>query len=628
MEFNNINMPSINELMKVNEKEENDFFYGSRKEFKTYFNSSYGMFNLTMSELHGKIIYLHKKRINIELKNNFNIELDTKNKTMDELIEEVKSNYNNEKVKKIIKIIKKVYPEPYKLLCFNVIKTSDGYCYFTPEKKLFDKNNIDLILKNKGYLGLYTKYFNEVGFQIFNLVYKLQDNNIKDNEINLMNNFLYRNPRQTKEFNIDTKEKAEQFFKYIKIAYCSYIDENHYREDIFEFIIKWLSQTVRGKKSGVAIVLKGREGTGKSIFAQFIMDYVIGENLTKTIGNTQDIMRGFDIELMGNVLIHFEEIISSENNWKIQSSLLKRYIDSRNIDYGTKGKNKTTYEDFCNYILSSNIKIADDQGRRYLNLDINPALLENNDFFRKLKDNIFNEEVGEYIFSYLLEYNNKEHLQSIVPMTEQKIRSYIKSYPSPIKFIRDEYLFKNKPLIIKLTDLYRHYRNYCLDNGIKKIINKDEFPEILAEWGIECKNYHNIHKYNINKENFNNLALKQKFNHKTKYFENEIEPITDKNDDGLDYKILKDNIIIDLKKENEELKLKVQELENKFKLDYIKENFEKNIKILEDLSKTKKIKHDKTKPKTHKIITEEGEEIKYKIMNKIEFQNILLENLL
>ena len=55
----------------------------------------------------------------------------------------------------------------------------------------------------------------------------------------------------------------------------------------------------------------------------------------------------------------------------------------------------------------------------------------------------------------------------------------------------------------------------------------------------------------------------------------------------------------------------------------------KDIKDL--VEKTKKIKHDKTKltgPKTHKIITKEGKIIKYKFMNKDEFEKSFLENFL
>lgn len=75
----------------------------------------------------------------------------------------------------------------------------------------------------------------------------------------------------------------------------------------FDYILKWYSNVIKGKKNQSALYLKGHEGIGKSTMSDFIKDYVLGSK-SSTKADTTPLLTPFNKMLLGKLFVIFEEL--------------------------------------------------------------------------------------------------------------------------------------------------------------------------------------------------------------------------------------------------------------------------------------------------------------------------------
>jgi hypothetical protein len=81
------------------------------------------------------------------------------------------------------------------------------------------------------------------------------------------------------EFDEETKASVNLFLEYIKEVLSSNSEENH------TYILKWLSNALKGNKNDSCIYLKGPQGIGKSTISDFLKEFVVGEELFLETGS-------------------------------------------------------------------------------------------------------------------------------------------------------------------------------------------------------------------------------------------------------------------------------------------------------------------------------------------------------
>jgi hypothetical protein len=152
---------------------------------------------------------------------------------------------------------------------------------------------------------------------------------------------------------------------YIKEVLCNG------KEDAYQYLLKWYSNVVKGKKNESVLYLKGPEGIGKSTMSDFIVDYVIGKQ-SCCRSNAQPLKTANNKCLMGKVLVVFEELPTfSSAEWNGVSATLKNYITGSTAMYEEKYERAIEAENFNNYVINTNIEVIQhSDGRRYYILDI------------------------------------------------------------------------------------------------------------------------------------------------------------------------------------------------------------------------------------------------------------------
>jgi hypothetical protein len=324
-------------------------------------------------------------------------------------------------------------------------------------------------------------------------------------------------------FSSKTKKNVEKMLQHLRIVW------SNNNEEIYKFLLKWLSNMIKGKKNTSCLYLKGPQGAGKSLPVEFIRFYVLGEPLCVETGSGP-LKTKFNSELAGKLMVQFEELENfSMSEWMNISSVLKRIITSPTIMIEGKGKDSVEHININNYILlSNNDAIQDDDGRRYFILPINAKFIGNHDYFDDLCNSCFNDDVGHAFYCYMMELDTNNFNSQRYPLTSSKIDSFVKRLDNVFKFLKDTYILQKEDMLrIKVGVLHDAYLKYCTITLVKPK-GKIDFCNTLKNIGI---NYFKSNDSNYYKQSLQQLeSLADKYNwihdldeHKPSY--PKVEPI-------------------------------------------------------------------------------------------------------
>lgn len=318
-------------------------------------------------------------------------------------------------------------------------------------------------------------------------------------------------PRMKYTFNPDyqpsqyAQEGLTFILDYMKSILCSD------KQDCYDFLLKWISNMLKGNKNNSCLYLKGIQGTGKSSLYQFLSNNVLGNALCLESGS-DPIRTKFNEILSGKLLVCFEELENfSKAEWESISSTLKKMITSTNINYQNKCTKAYESNNINNYILiSNNDSVKDDDGRRYFILDISTNKVGNHSYYSQLYEH-FNDEVGEAFFNYVYRFNTDKFNPQSFPMTQSKMDSLSKRLDTVYRYLKEQYILKNKNIDTSAVDLYNDYKFYT-----NKPVAKEDFHRKLHEIGIDKIKRQNKIWYNVEHDVILNIG-------KTKNWINEID---------------------------------------------------------------------------------------------------------
>jgi len=147
--------------------------------------------------------------------------------------------------------------------------------------------------------------------------------------------------------NDDGFENIQPFLDHIKLVW-SQNDEVRYT-----YNLQWLAHKLQKphKRIGVAIVLRGGQGSGKSQICHMIMD-IIGPHHSTTMNSFDEICGNFNPKMSGNIFITLEEAVWGGS--KKEASRLKDVINGKDSTINDKYDKKRTEANFADFIINSN----------------------------------------------------------------------------------------------------------------------------------------------------------------------------------------------------------------------------------------------------------------------------------
>ena len=446
------------------------------------------------------------------------------------------------------------YVNKYFYLC-----TNGDYYFWNAQQKQFVIHNKDTI--TTVYLNAFPdevkSWFIKGNTARYTIVCDTHKALVEGSNINMFKGLKYDDVQTYESFSEKTKDKVELFLSYIKDVLCDNDDV------VYKYILKWLSNMIKGNKNDSVLYLKGEEGIGKSTLTDFLHDRVLGTKIcTKSAKNAEALRGSFNRILCGQLLVVFEELPTfSDKEWEGVSSTLKDLVTNDVTHYADKFEKAVKCANVNNYIINTNVDaIKHSDGRRYFILPVSSKRKGDQTYFGHLKKKCFNDEVGEAFHAFLTEINTNNFYAQDFPETKNKLDVIADRLDLVYKFLKEEYILKNKGIKETLKYLYDAYTLFCSNND-RKPITKIKFSNKLSDVKIESKKSHGQIVYKITFEELQEISSKNKWIHSTDEYDSADQDDDEAFDKGIDKSEQNVNVNLFLLDENRKLKNKLEELQ-------------------------------------------------------------------
>lgn len=281
-------------------------------------------------------------------------------------------------------------------------------------------------------------------------------------------------------------------------------------EEYYLYFCKWLAWQVKNPdiKLPTAIILQGKQGSGKGTLKDLILDNLFGSNCQEI--NQTHLESSFNEYLLGKQIIVANEVMHNENRQTLPN-ILKNIITDKTITISRKFKKEIVGRNYTHWIFCTNsdnpIKIDEDD-RRYsvfysqkLRKGLGKELRENLDYELKeficyLKDlEVVFEEVSEPIMTDAkaeiidLNKDSVEKFAEFLKQFRDFEEAFISVYGNPsIYYVNnnfgdgEEYILTDKIYLLyeKYCEIYKERGIFMKQNFSKRLSNKGVKP--LAKW--------------------------------------------------------------------------------------------------------------------------------------------------
>lgn len=162
-------------------------------------------------------------------------------------------------------------------------------------------------------------------------------------------------------------DKLAPLLNHVKSIWCSN------NEEYYNYVLNWMAHLLQlpHKKTGVSIVLKGREGSGKGIIIQKLAK-IMGERYYKQPNDMDEALGKFALPLMETCILLFLDEMVWGGDKKLRGKLMK-LITEEQYSGQKKGKDiEGNVHSYLNIIMSSNeqwVVPASKSSRRFFVLE-------------------------------------------------------------------------------------------------------------------------------------------------------------------------------------------------------------------------------------------------------------------
>lgn len=208
---------------------------------------------------------------------------------------------------------------------------------------------------------------------------------------------------------------CKKFLRHLKDNVCCGVPE------YYKYLMAWLAAAVQqpDKPAGTAVVMRGKQGTGKSFFAKAV-GKLFGQHFLH-ISNSKHLVGSFNAHLRDCVLLFADEAFYAGD--KKSEGILKALITEEHIVIEKKGIDSEAQRNYIHLIMASNsdwvVPVAMDD-RRFFVLDMAEEHRRDSDYFGEIAKELDNGGY-EALLHYLMTLDISEVDLRNVPTTEALI---------------------------------------------------------------------------------------------------------------------------------------------------------------------------------------------------------------
>ena len=257
-------------------------------------------------------------------------------------------------------------------------------------------------------------------------------------------------------------------------------------EEVAQYILDWIAhlfQSPGGRRPGTAIVLRGKRGTGKGVFANNI-GQIMGSHYLH-VANQRMLTGQFNNHLKDALLVFCDEAFWAGD--KSAEGVLKAMITEDQIMVEPKGKDPFVVKNYIRLIMASNedwVVPAGLEERRFLVLDVSDRHMQDYPYFSAIGQQMDNGG-REAMLHDLLERDIENVNLSIYPRTKALLDQIISSMSPVGKYIYEQLQtgtlgkFDNDWGAIRTDSMYEGYQDFCKTIGVRFRTTPQEFGKQL-----------------------------------------------------------------------------------------------------------------------------------------------------
>lgn len=255
------------------------------------------------------------------------------------------------------------------------------------------------------------------------------------------------------------EELIQPFLNHVKEVIADGNDE------VYKYILMWIASILQKPnfKTGTALVILGKQGTGKNTFFTDIICKLMARYANQNITSIDSVIGKFNAVLENKKLLILNELQRIDSNKYLNSDALKSVITDKSININQKNEPERLCENVANFIMVSNNEIPikiESSDRRYVVSKTSDKHRGDFDYFEKLSDS-FTPEFYENLFTFFMTMNTNDYNLRRLPNTEAKENIKEASMSSYELFVRDYY---DEIEDISGPDLFKKYEDFVEKN--------------------------------------------------------------------------------------------------------------------------------------------------------------------
>lgn len=213
----------------------------------------------------------------------------------------------------------------------------------------------------------------------------------------------------------------ESFLEHIRDNVCR-MNMEHYN-----YLVGWMARMIQHPDGPgeVAVVLRGKRGTGKSFFAKEV-GKLLGRHYLQ-VSDSKHLVGSFNAHLRDTVMLFGDEAFFAGD--KKHESVLKTLITEEHLVIEGKGVDAEAAPNYVHLILASNENWVVPAGldeRRFFVMEVGEAQKQRHGYFKQIKEDLDNGG-RENLLNYLLTYDLEPFEVRAVPQTEALMEQKIMS---------------------------------------------------------------------------------------------------------------------------------------------------------------------------------------------------------
>lgn len=192
-------------------------------------------------------------------------------------------------------------------------------------------------------------------------------------------------------------------------------------EDSYHWVLAWLSNLLGEPhlKPGTALVLVGKQGTGKTWISEKILQPIIGRAHSTSFSNVYNLVRNFNVPTARKVLVTCNEATSRKQRAIFDQ--LKSFVTEDEAYFEPKGKESIRLTNLARVIFTSNhvydaVHLPDGDDRRYTILKVSDAEKQNLTYWGQFYEWLQQPDTLAKIHRWLIDYVPPDHIDARTPI--------------------------------------------------------------------------------------------------------------------------------------------------------------------------------------------------------------------